>query len=166
MCLGSVDADMANCAKAVRAGTNQSGPYSAFKQPENSLLTKPAMLKLQKRPQDRVGVFAALQERGIAFDPTTPLQEDLKKLLLADAPGFMLPLVASPQSEQYVAAPLEVAHAEADGEFDDALPDAGPVLAKRVRRPTQFYGESSSDSEANSGSSDGSDSSGDSSGSS
>ena len=80
------------------------------------------MLKLQKRPQDRVGVFAALQERGIAFDPTTPLQEDLKKLLLADAPGFMLPLVASPQSEQSVAAPpLEVAHAEADGELRQCL---------------------------------------------
>ncbi len=72
----------------------------------------------------------------------------------------MLPLVASPQSEQSVAAPLEVAHAEADGEFDGALPDdADPGLATRVRRPTRFYGESSSDYEANSGSSDGSDSS-------
>ena len=47
------------------------------------------------------------------------------------------------------------------GEFDSALPDdAGSGLAKRVRRPTRFYGESSSDSETNSGSSDGSDSSG------
>ncbi len=115
MCLGSVLPTWPNCAKAVRAGTNQSGPYSAFK-PENNRLTKPAMLKLQ--PQDRVGVFAALQERGIAFGPTTPLQEDLKKLLLADVPVFMLPLVASPQSEQSVAAPpLEFAHAEADGEL-------------------------------------------------
>ena len=159
-------ADMAKYAKAVRAGTTKRAPFTAFK-PENSLTPAltPAMLQLQKRPQDRIGVVAALQERGIVFDPKTPFQ-DLKKLLLVDAAGFMLPLVASPQSEQSVAAPLEVAHAEADGEFDNALPADGPGLAKRVRRPTRFFGESSSDSEANSGSSDGSDSSGDSSGSS
>ncbi len=150
---------MAKYAKAVRAGTIKRGPFSAFK-PENSLTPAltPAMLQLQKRPQDRVGVVAAMQERGIVFDPTTPFQ-DLKKLLLVDAAGFMLPLAASPQSEQSVAAPLEVAHAEADGEFDSALPDdADQGLAKRVRRPPRFYGDSSSDSEANSGSSDGSDS--------
>ena len=109
---------MANCAKAVRAGTNQSGPFLAFKQPENSLLTKPAMLKLQKRPQDRVGVFAALQERGIAFDPTTPLQEDLKKLLLADAPGSHAPTGGQSAVRAVCRCPtLEVAHAEADGEL-------------------------------------------------
>ena len=161
MCLGSVDADMANCAKAVRAGTNQSGPYSEFKQPENSLLTKPAMLKLQKRPKDRVGVFAALHERGIIFDATTPLQEDHKKLLLVEAPGFMLPIVASPQSEQSVAAPPSKSRMlKQVASCGSALPDEeDPGLAKRVRRPTMFYGESSSDSEANSGSSDGSESS-------
>ncbi len=96
---------MAKYAKAVRAGTIKRGPCSAFK-PETSLTPAltPAMLQLQKRPQDRVGVFAALQERGIVVDPTTPSQ-DLKKLFLVDAAGFMLPLVTSPQSEQYVAGP-------------------------------------------------------------
>jgi hypothetical protein len=108
---------MAKYANAVRAGTIKRGPFSAFT-PENSLTPAltPAMLQLHKRPQDRAGVVAALQEQGIVFDPATPFQ-DLKKLLLVDVAEFMLPLVVSPQSEQFVAAPLEVAHAEADGEL-------------------------------------------------
>ena len=76
--------------------------------------------------------------------------------------GLMLPLVASPQSEQSVAAPPSKSRMQKQmASCDSALPDEDdPGLAKRVRRPTMFYGESSSDSEANSGSSDGSDSSG------